>query len=83
MTSRNRFQEKFSTKKSFGIGIKQIWYRKILRIGIEKFGTEKSLGIGLGKIWYQKKVTEPVLENFCIGANFRRQNLEILNIYNG
>merc|ERR1711908_31546 len=43
----------------------------------------KSLGTGIGKIWYRKKVSEPVSEKFDTGTEFRRQNLEILKIYNG
>merc|ERR1711989_57010 len=62
--------EKFGTENSLGISIEKNLVPK------------KSLGIGLGKIWYRKKVSEPVLEKFGTGTNFRRQNLEILKIYN-
>ena len=57
--------------------------KKVSESVSKKFGTEKNLGISLGKIWYRKKVSEPVLEIFCTGTNFRCQNLEILKIYNG
>ena len=48
----------------------------------EKSGTEKSIGISIEKICYRKKVSEPVLEKFDTGTNFRPQNLEIMKIYN-
>ena len=63
--------EQIGTEKSIGTGI-----GKNLVPG-------KSLGTGIGKTWYRKKVSEPVLEKFDTGTDFRRQNLGILKIYNG
>ena len=69
--SRNRYRNKLVPEKSLGTSIGKILYR------------EKVSKTGIGKIWHQKIVSEPVLENFDTGTDFRRQNLGTLNMYNG
>ena len=45
------------------------------------FGTGKKFWNWYWKNLLPEKVPEPVLEKFDTGTDFRRQNLEILNIY--